>query len=39
MNHKIIFPSLAFILYFASMGALAFPFVEIPLSEAIGISD
>ena len=35
MNHKIIFPSLAFILYFASMGALAFPFVEIPLSKQL----
>jgi len=35
MNHKIIFPSLAFILYFASMGALAFPSEEIPLSKQL----
>ena len=35
MNHKIIFPSLAFILYFVNMGALAFPFVEIPLSKQL----
>ena len=35
MNHKTIFPSLAFILYFVNMGALAFPFVEIPLSKQL----
>ena len=35
MNYKIIFSSLAFILCFVNMGALAFPFVEIPLSEQL----
>lgn len=35
MNHKIIFPSLAFILCFVNMGALAFPFEEIPLSKQL----
>ena len=35
MNHKTIIPSLAFILYFASMGALAFPSEGIPLSKQL----
>lgn len=35
MNHKIILSSLGFILCFASMGALALPFVEIPLSKQL----
>ncbi|MCY2971612.1 MAG: hypothetical protein NTZ30_13195 [Planctomycetota bacterium] len=35
MNHKVIFSSVAFILCFVNMGALAFPFVEIPLSEQL----
>ncbi|MEN9672897.1 MAG: hypothetical protein RL553_1162 [Planctomycetota bacterium] len=35
MNHKLILPSLALILCFASMGALAFPFERIPLSEQL----